>query len=84
MTDHPFGDEPEAELDDGCWCHYGHGPGVKCSFMQAVEGSIPADVLAWPTAPSPREEWPPNFREDPECPGLGTWICDRCMNEAAP
>lgn len=25
------------------------------------------------------EEWPLNFTEDPECPGLGVYQCPRCM-----
>lgn len=76
--------ETTDEYDDGCWCHYGHGPGVKCGFMQTVEGSSPPGVLLPPTAPAPREEWPANFREDPECPGLGVWTCDACMAKETP
>lgn len=26
----------------------------------------------------PKEEWPNNFREDPECEGCGTWFCEAC------
>jgi len=26
----------------------------------------------------PKEEWPANFEEDPECPGLGVWWCPEC------
>lgn len=26
----------------------------------------------------PRDEWPDEFSEDPECPGLGVWSCGRC------
>lgn len=27
----------------------------------------------------PREQWPANFREDPDCAGLGTYLrCEKC------
>jgi hypothetical protein len=33
----------------------------------------------------PKSEWPSNFQEDPECPGLGTYThCPRCGDGARP
>ena len=26
----------------------------------------------------PKDEWPDNFVEDAECPGMGTWFCPEC------
>lgn len=31
------------------------------------------------TVMKPRKEWPPNFTEDPEEPGLGTYQCPKCL-----
>lgn len=26
----------------------------------------------------PNDEWPDNFVEDAECPGMGMWFCPEC------
>ena len=31
------------------------------------------------TVMKPRKEWPPNFTEDPEVPGCGTYECPECL-----
>lgn len=30
------------------------------------------------TVTAPAAEWPSNFKEDPDCPGMGIWWCTRC------
>ena len=30
------------------------------------------------TVVEPKERWPENFREDPECEGCGVWTCRAC------
>jgi hypothetical protein len=30
------------------------------------------------TVTLPQKEWPANFTEDPECPGMGVWSCPNC------
>lgn len=32
------------------------------------------------TIPLPRSEWPANYLEDPDCPGMGTYWCPACGN----
>ena len=33
----------------------------------------------------PRDQWGDNFREDPECPGLGTYLrCEKCGDGEQP
>lgn len=32
----------------------------------------------------PKEKWPAHFREDPDCPGLGTYVCPDCSVESKP
>jgi hypothetical protein len=57
--------------DDGCcFPYYGHAPGAHKTVPGF--GFITSE-------PSPKEEWPPNFEEDLECPGLGTYhYCLEC------
>lgn len=55
---------------DPCFPMYGPAPHT-CFFRLdgvTIGGSVPA----------PREEWPDNFVEGPEVPGLGTWYCPHC------
>lgn len=40
------------------------------------------DNLMGSTVMLPREKWPSNFQEDPECPGLGVWWCPKCGDGA--
>lgn len=30
----------------------------------------------------PKDQWPSTFREDSECPGLGTYTCEHCPPSA--
>lgn len=30
----------------------------------------------------PKEEWPPNFFEDPDEPGLGVYECPECLGRS--
>jgi hypothetical protein len=78
--------------DCGCYPHYGGAPGSTAfaflaepmEFRDRRTGEtrvIPAGTpfFADGVEPAAREEWPPNFREDLDAPGLGTWFCPRCM-----
>ena len=55
---------------DGVPCYplYGVGP-HRHDLAHGIIGS---------TRMLPREEWPTNFQEDPEAPGLGVWWCSHC------
>jgi hypothetical protein len=53
-----------------CFPTYGVAPHI--CFMQ-IPGAKPGE-----SQPVPREQWPANFREDPACPGLGTYWCPHC------
>ena len=33
------------------------------------------------TVPLKRVDWPKNFKEDPDCRGLGTYYCPGCFTE---
>jgi hypothetical protein len=55
----------------GSW--YGVGP-HKHKIVRDENGSI----LLSTTEMTPREEWPENFAEDDESPGIGVWICLSC------
>ena len=35
------------------------------------------------TRMEPKEKWPDNFFEDPECPGCGVWTCKTCDGNGA-
>lgn len=56
--------------EDGSYPVYGVGP-HKCYYK------IPGAVIGQ-SVPAPKEEYPPNFIEDEECPGLGVWLCPDC------
>jgi hypothetical protein len=32
------------------------------------------------TVPLQKVDWPKNYREDTECPGLGTYYCPECLD----
>ncbi|WP_295537894.1 hypothetical protein [uncultured Pseudacidovorax sp.] len=49
--------------------------------------SDPGNPLGWigSTRLLPKEQWPENFREDPDCPGLGVYLrCPECGAGEAP
>ena len=52
---------------DPCYPQYGTGP--HKSFDE--HGNHFTEFL-------PKEEWPENYREDPDCPGCGIWWCPVC------
>lgn len=56
--------------DCGCYPHYGVAP-HDCFWR-----------IGKPFGESrvhPRSSWPANFIEDPDVPGLGTYLCPSCM-----
>ncbi|MDD0837857.1 hypothetical protein PSQ40_04665 [Curvibacter sp. HBC61] len=50
--------------------YYGVGPHV-CFYK------IPGATIGQ-SRPLPRDQWPANYREDPESPGHGLWWCEVC------
>lgn len=36
------------------------------------------DSFIGSTVHLPQEEWPANYKEDPDAPGCGTWTCPDC------
>jgi hypothetical protein len=44
---------------------------------KGVQWDVPRTILG-STVIEPKESWPRNFTEDPECPGLGVWSCPEC------
>jgi len=55
---------------EACYPAYGVGP-HKCYWK------IPGAVLGQ-SQPLPKDEWPENYQEDSECPGMGIWWCPEC------
>jgi hypothetical protein len=53
-----------------CFPQYGVGPHT-CFYK------IPGAVIGQ-SQPLPQEQWPDNYIEDPECPGMGTYFCPYC------
>lgn len=53
-----------------CFPMYGIGPRTH-----AGSGGNP---LLGRTIMSPREDWPENYRENPNEPGFGVWWCPHC------
>ena len=53
-----------------CFPEYGIGPH---SHEWGENG-----IVLGSTVVLPREEWPYNFMEDPDCPGLGVYWCPHC------
>lgn len=75
-----------------CWCYpyYGGAPGrdfagpidhaLTFTDRNGKTTTIEAGTFVFSQGESaPREEWPPNFRKDPACPGLGSWYCPVCL-----
>lgn len=50
-----------------CFPVYGVGPHIHTSGVTKIIG---------------KEDWPTNFKEDPDCPGLGVWWCPHCGDGA--
>lgn len=62
------------ENGEACYPMYGVGP-----HRHEGDGMLGSTVIL------PRDEWPSNYWEDPECPGLGVWTCPYCSSaEPAP
>lgn len=77
------------ECADGTYPYYGGAPGrdyagpsekdITYTHRDGSERTIAAGSFVFAQRkPSPRETWPANFTEDPECPELGTWECPAC------
>lgn len=88
-VDAPRVDSVCEECADGAYPYYGGAPGrdyagpsEKDSTYTDRDGrmhTIPAGAFIFAQRdPAPREQWPANFTEDPDCPGLGTWSCPKC------
>lgn len=58
--------------DHDCYPQYGVGPHRHDLSRGTFLGS---------TVPLPKEDWPNNFREDPEVPGCGVWLCPGCLED---
>ncbi len=56
--------------------HYGVGP-------HTCYHKIPNAVIGQ-SQPLPKSEWPKNYVEDPDCPGMGIWYCPDCGNGITP
>ena len=80
---------PCPDCADGAYPHYGGAPGsdfagptdadIVVTDRFGVEHHTPKGAFIFARRdPAPRETWPSNFREDPDCPGLGTWFCPSC------
>lgn len=55
---------------DGAACFplYGLGP-----HTHTCNGSWIGSTIM-----EPKENWPSNYREDADCPGMGVWWCEHC------
>lgn len=61
--------DPDGE---SCFPMYGMGPN-----RHEVAPDAPNTWLG-STRPLPAVEWPSNYREDPDEPGMGVWWCEHC------
>ena len=57
---------------DGLPCFPQYGVGPHTCFYK-----YPGATLGQ-SQPLPREQWPENYMEDPDCPGHGVWWCPEC------
>ena len=55
-----------------CFPMYGVGP-HKHVGVTTESGSWIGSTMELP-----KTDWPANYAEDPDCPGLGTWWCPHC------
>lgn len=61
--------------DDGEVLLPAYGPAPHICYYK-MPGAIIGQSIALP-----REQWPDNFIEDPEVPGLGVYFCPSCGKE---
>jgi len=64
-------DTPTPQAEEKCECYYGVAPHTH--DLSRTGSFIGSTVL------KPKIEYPPNFHEDPECEGCGTYICTHCL-----
>jgi hypothetical protein len=57
---------------DGSPCYPMYGVGPHTCFYKIPGAKIGQSV------PLPKEEWPENYQEDPDDPGMGTYWCQHC------
>lgn len=57
---------------NGVPCFPDYGPAPHTCFYKIPGAVIGQSVVL------PREQWPDNFREDPDFPGMGTYWCPHC------
>lgn len=55
-----------------CFPMYGVGPHKHVGVTTAPGSWIGCTIEL------PKTDWPKNYEEDPDCPGLGTWWCPHC------
>jgi hypothetical protein len=63
--------------------HCDDGDGLSCFPMYGVgphrhEMLTKTSPIIGSTRLLPESEWPDNYREDPDCPGCGTYWCPHC------
>ena len=58
--------------DDGTYLYPQYGVAPHGHFWNGQ--SMGAYVL-------PKDQWPDNFIEDAEAPGMGTWYCPKCHED---
>jgi hypothetical protein len=56
--------DPDGEA---CFPIYGLGPHTHVG-----------ETFIGSTQHLPQDQWPENYREDPDCPGMGVWWCPKC------
>ena len=57
---------------DGQPCFPIYGVGPHTCFYKITGATIGQ------SQPLPREQWPDNYQEDPDCPGCGVYWCPEC------
>jgi hypothetical protein len=57
---------------DGLPCFPSYGVAPHTCFYKIPGATIGQSIVL------PREEWPDNFKEDPDEPGHGTYWCPHC------
>lgn len=50
-----------------CFPTYGLGPHIHVT-----------NTFGGKTVALSKEQWPSNYREDKDCPGMGLWWCEHC------
>lgn len=61
-------------------CHYCTDPdGLPCFPMYGQGPHRHAQgPVSGPAVQQAAAEWPDNYQEDPDCPGMGVWWCPDC------